>query len=305
MAGAELPDLIRPMLAKPGQPFDSAEHIFEIKWDGLRTMAYVDSAGLRLMSRGGFDTTARFPDLDFLRDLRPGSVLDGEIIVLVDGKPSFAKALSRSRENVLTRNKAKAAVDSAPAIYVVFDQLYHDFTSLLKRPLSERRSRLAETVTSIDRSALAFSDGIEGAGLTFYDSVVAQGLEGVVAKRIESAYAPGRRSDDWLKIKPRQEMLCVVIGYLQSGKDLRSLILAADFEGELRFVGKVGSGIDREERDNLLALLKASERNSPVVSCDERGIWVEPSIFVQVSYHELTERGELRAPVFERRVEGS
>jgi len=125
-----------------------------------------------------------------------------------------------------------------------------------------------------------------------------------VAKRLRSRHLPGRRSDAWLKIKRRQRLVCAVVGFLPEGKnDFKSLVLAADFDGELRSVGKVGSGIDERLRERLNQILWSRLRPTPFVPSKTRGKWVEPGIYALVSYLELTPGGELRAPVFEGLLE--
>ena len=129
----QLPKFIPPMLAKAGAPFDSDSHLFEIKWDGTRSVAYIDRPCYRLLNRRQVDMVYRYPEFDFLGELPPGTVLDGEIVVLDGGKPSFRKLLSR--ENVASKLKIRTLSQSMPAIYIVFDQLYDGFRSLMEEPI--------------------------------------------------------------------------------------------------------------------------------------------------------------------------
>ena len=195
----ELPRFVPPMLAKPGVPFDSSDHLFELKWDGTRVLAFVDSRGYRLVNRHRADVTDRYPELRFLNDLPVGTILDGEVVVLRQGKPDFKLLLSRNQARAPI--KIRSLAKTLPATYVVFDLLYHRFESLLALPLWERRQRLETVARACADSKLVFSEGIVGSGRAFFEAVRAEGLEGVVAKRLDGRYRPGRRA--WINIKPR------------------------------------------------------------------------------------------------------
>src|SRR6266702_2221179 len=140
----ELPQFVPPMLAKRGAPFDSQEHLFELKWDGTRVLAFVDSRGYRLVNRHRADVTDRYPELGFLNDLPAGIVLDGEVVVLRQGKPDFGLLLSRNQ----TRGslKIQSLARTLPDTYVVFDLLYARYASLLAQPLGKRRKRLEKLI---------------------------------------------------------------------------------------------------------------------------------------------------------------
>ena len=200
MDNVTLPRSIAPMLAQPGNPFDSAEHLFEVKWDGMRALAYIDDRGYRIVSRHGNDITDRFPELGSLANLPPGTVLDGELVVLRDGKPGFS--LLQSRAPLCCQHKIRTLARTTPATYVVFDQLFDRYRSLMDEPLSTRREIMLKTVGHAGDQQLIASDGVVGPGRSFYEHVVGQKLEGVVAKRLTSRYLPGRRTDAWIKIKP-------------------------------------------------------------------------------------------------------
>ena len=194
-----LPQSIAPMLARPGNPFDSADHLFEVKWDGMRALAYVDAGGYRIVSHHGNDITDQFPELGSLGRLPAGTVLDGELVVLRDGKPSFS--LLQTRAPLCCQHRIHTLSRTTPATYVVFDQLFDRYRSLMDEPLSTRREVMLGTVGSGQQQLIA-SDGVVGPGTLFYDHVVAEQLEGVVAKRLTSRYLPGRRTAAWIKIKP-------------------------------------------------------------------------------------------------------
>src|SRR5437762_3693117 len=156
-----LPTFIQPMLAKPGQPFDSSDYLYEIKWDGTRCLCFVDgrtAAGYRLVNRRRIDMTERYPEFAFLAKLPTGTVLDGEMIVLRDGKPDFG--LLQSREQTQSALKIRTKARAMPATYVVFDILYERGRAVLDRPLYERRELLEQHVTQIGRPELVLSRGV-------------------------------------------------------------------------------------------------------------------------------------------------
>src|SRR6266849_4776148 len=157
----ELPRFIPPMLAKSGIPFDSQEHLFEVKWDGTRVLAFVDTNRYRLVNRHRVDVTERYPELGFLNDLPAGIVLDGEVVVLRQGKPDFGLLLSRNQTRASFRIQFLARI--LPVTYVVFDLLYERYESLLAQPLSTRRKRLERLIQGC-APQLAFSQGVVGSG---------------------------------------------------------------------------------------------------------------------------------------------
>lgn len=293
------------MLAELGRaPFDSEDWIFEIKWDGTRTLAFIEDGQVRLMNRRQVNTTERFPEFAFLGELGDGIVLDGETVVLTGGKPDFGKL--QSREHTTSKFRTKTAAQMMPATYVAFDILYRDFQSVMNRPLLERREMLAEVLADCDDPRLLRSDGVVNYGTTFLKHALAEGLEGAMAKKLSSRYVPGKRSDAWIKLKRRQSLLCAIIGFQpkeDDPNDLRSLILAADLGEGLRFVGKAGSGISEKLKNELNARLRDRLQKKPLVPCKAKGLWVEPGLYCEVSYMELTEGGEMRFPVFEKMVE--
>ncbi len=195
-----LPLFLRPMLAQAGRPFDSDQHLFEIKWDGIRALAFIEQTGYRLVSRHGLELGALFPELAVLGDLPPGTLLDGELVVLRRGRPDLS--LVQSRQQLRSGHKIRFRARTTPATFIVFDQLYDEYQPLLRRPLSVRRDLLSSTLGETTHGGVVFSQGVVGAGRAFFQQVVEQQLEGVVAKRLDSLYRPGRRNGAWIKIKP-------------------------------------------------------------------------------------------------------
>lgn len=298
---ATLPEFIPPMLAKVGRPFDSPDHLFEIKWDGTRCLCFAEGnlpEGYRLLNRRRLDMTHRYPEFAFLAQLPPGTVLDGEVVVLRGGKPDFG--LLQSREQAQTPLKIRTKAQGTPATFVAFDILYDRGASIMHLPLHERRRALEQHVAAMKRPELLLSRGVVGAGKKFFDQAVAEGLEGVVAKRLASPYLPGKRTDAWIKIKRGQEVFCLVVGFEPSGRnDFRSLILASNRDGQLQCVGKVGTGFDNAMRKRLNEWLWSHLQPKPVIRCKHKGKWVEPKLVCRVSCMEFTKNGEMRAPSFQ------
>jgi ATP-dependent DNA ligase len=224
------------------------------------------------------------------------------MVVLLEGKPDFG--LLQSREHSQTPLRIRSLARSTPATLIVFDLPYLEYHSLMKRPLERRREQLRGLVQKYDRGRLVLSEGIVGRGEAFFREACRQGLEGVIAKRLKSHYLPGRRTDAWIKIKRSATIDCAIIGFVPSDNvDFRSLILAAEDQGKLRCIGKVGTGFPARLRRRLNKLLWARLRDKPLVPCRIKGNWVEPGLYCRVSCMERTASGDLRAPVFEELIE--
>jgi len=292
------------MLARIGEPFDDPGWIFEIKWDGTRALTFAEGGDYRLLNRKANPQRERYPELALLAGLPSGTILDGEIAVLVDGKPSFQGMLRR--EQARGERRVAQLARSLPAIYVVFDLLWQDGEPIIDRPLAERRDALREVLAGLGDAAagrVLFSDGVLGEGRAYFEEACRQELEGVVAKRLASRYLPGKRSDSWLKIKRRQEVLCAILGFLPDGeRDVRSLVIGIEEAGALIYAGRVGSGLDDATRRNLGERLRPLVTPSPVIDIPSQGsepvLWVEPRHFCRVRFLERTPDGQLRAPVF-------
>ncbi|MEZ5064758.1 MAG: non-homologous end-joining DNA ligase [bacterium] len=299
-----LPEFIPPMLAKIGEPFDDPDWIFEIKWDGTRALAFVEGGDYRLLNRKANPQRERYPELAGLAGLPDGTVLDGEIAVLIDGRPSFHGMLRR--EQARGERRVALLAQSMPAVYVVFDLLWRAGESIVDWTLADRRAALRELMGELDtdlQSTVVFSDGVIGQGLAYFEQACAMELEGVVAKRLASRYLPGKRSDSWLKIKQSRTAYCAILGFLPDGeRDLRSLVIGLESGGELVYAGRVGSGLDDVRRRALNDRLRAHVRPTPFISVPSQGgeevIWVEPNVFCRVKFLEHTPDGQLRAPVF-------
>ena len=171
-----------PMLATPAAPFDDPDYLFELKWDGVRALAAVEAGRWRLWGRTGADYTARYPELAVLGRLPACTVLDGELVVLQDGRADFPALLRRHQRQHVSPLAAVALRQRFPVSYVLFDLLFYRGRCLLQEALVQRRARLRELLRALDEPVLVYSDGMVGCGREFFARVVAQGHEGVMAK---------------------------------------------------------------------------------------------------------------------------
>jgi bifunctional non-homologous end joining protein LigD len=198
-AEPSLPAFIEPMLAIRGQPFDSDDYLFEIKWDGIRMLVFIEEGRYRLLNRHGVNTTERYPEFAFLAGLPPGTILDGEMVVFRNGKPDLG--LVQGRDKTRSALKIRSRSLAQPATYLVFDLLYQRGQSLLQKPLLQRRQRLEEVVSRLSDPPLVLSQGMIGAGRALFQETYRQHLEGIMAKKLTSTYRPGQRAAGWIKIK--------------------------------------------------------------------------------------------------------
>ena len=287
---------LRPMLASAAEaPFDDPAWAFELTWDGYRALALVTSEGTLLHSRTGKDFTATYPALGDLRRALTcqEAVLDGEIVALgPEGAPDFG-ALQAGRGSVT---------------YVVFDLLHVDGDWIEDLPWHERRARLARVVAPEAPPLVMLSDHVAGAGTDLFALARERDLEGIIAKRIDSPYRPGRRTTDWLKVKTRREALVTIGGFTEGSGSRRGAVGALlvgerDPSGGLTYLSHVGSGLSDALARSLWDRLRAAEApespfSNPVPPAPARPRWVHPGIECEVRYSERTADGRLRAPVF-------
>jgi len=290
-------NVLLPMLATRAVPFDSDQYLFEVKWDGVRALAAIENRRWRLWGRNGSDYTERYPELAVLRRLPSGTIVDGELIALKGGRADFPALLQRHQRNPAS---ALSPVGRQVSLhYVVFDLLFDQGLSRLRKPLQERRARLRDLLGRVGNPMLAYSDDVVGCGREFFARVVAQGHEGVLAKDIASAYQPGQRSRAWKKIKPTQIVPCVIIGYRLGRKGVHGILVATVHDGGLQYVGQVSRGFSGAAQVELTQRLMAQPRSHPVVPCPTRACWVAPELYCRVRFQEWTRHGRLRYPVFD------
>jgi ATP-dependent DNA ligase len=285
-----------PMLAARAEPFDSPEYLFEVKWNGIRALAARHSDGWDLWGRECADYRSRYSEMDVLAALPPGTVLDGELILMSQGLPDLEAILTRHQ--LCHAAKIQSASRERPVTYVVFDLLAHQGRSLVGEPLKMRRTLLEDLLLRWQEPRVQYSEGMVGPGRLFFEQAVKQGQEGVMAKHLASRYQVGRRSSCWLKIKPTRRLPCVIIGWEPGVLGLRGLLVAAPWGGRLRYVANVRTGFTEYERRRLATVLAGRGRTVPVVRCPRRGLWVEPDLVCQVNYLELTRAGRLRGASF-------
>jgi DNA ligase D-like protein (predicted ligase) len=283
-----------PMLATQAAPFDADDYLFEVKWDGVRALAAVEHHTWSLWGRHGVDYTTRYPELAVLRRLPSGTVVDGELVALNQGRADLPALLRRH----LRQRPLPGGFATAPLCYVLFDLLSLHGQWLLKEPLVHRRALLRELLDQIEDPLLAYSDGIVGAGRAFFDKVVAEGHEGVMAKHHTSRYLPGQRSSSWRKIKPALVVPCVIFGYQAGRSGVQRLCVAAVREEGLRYVGQLTRGFTASQAVELEQRLAPRQRLRPVTPCPHRACWVEPELYCRVQSQGWTSHGRLRHAVF-------
>jgi bifunctional non-homologous end joining protein LigD len=302
------PPRLQPMLAEGGgEPFDDPGWRFEPKLDGIRALATMDTGTTTLSTRRGRDVTYQYPDLHMVHELidQVNAVLDGEIVTVdAEGKASF-EALQQ-RMNLQNEREIKRAAAQLPVSFVVFDLLWLDGRDLTGFALEERRE-LLELVVEQDHR-LQLMAYVDGEGVAFVEGARTLGLEGVVAKRKGSPYAPGRRTPDWRKIKLISTQDCVILGWTPGlggrSTSFGALLVGAIDGGQLRWVGQVGTGFDHRTLERVMAALEPIERPTPPIEDPQmarlKGArFVEPQVVCEVEYHEYTRStGKMRAPSF-------
>jgi len=296
---------MRPMLASAGTTIPAGpEWAHEIKWDGMRVLADVAGGRLRLSSRNENDVTSSFPELSTLADPgMPGDMLlDGEVVALDGGRPSFA-ALSE-RMHVINSRKARSLTATRPVTFMVFDLLRLAGVDLSAQPLAQRRAALEGI--GLDGPNVQVPPTYDD-GAALQTATMEQGLEGVVSKRLSSRYRPGRRSPDWLKF-PHRESRSVVIGgwRLETDSDRRlgAVLVGRPTADGLGYLGRVGSGLAGQEQERVLQALEGlgvdtSPFADEVPRIDAQGTrWVRPEMVVEVQSLGLSAQGRLRQPAY-------
>src|SRR3990172_9470562 len=308
-----LPRSIEPMLAAlGGQPFDSPSHIFEVKWDGVRALAFIEGGEVRIQDRYLREVTALYPELRSLaRQAEAGTVLDGEIVVLDgDGRPELARL--RERLGAPGGEEARRLAAEAPVTFQAFDILYWRGESVMDRPLWRRKLLLHRATRPA--GVLAVPGFLEREGVAFFEAAREHGLEGVLAKEREGPYLRGQRTAAWLKLKVHQKEEFVVGGYTFGGGwgpegrprrgPFESLLLGLyDEDGALRYAGEVAGGYTKADAGDItLALDALASKECPFAEepASRRLVfWCRPELVATVRFAEWTAEGLLRFPVFE------
>ena len=289
-----------PMLAGEAKaPFSSPDWIYEIKWDGIRALSYVDGE-LSIRSRNGKELKDRFPELEELRELAEGAVLDGEIIVMRAGMVDFQAVVKRNQ--VTAPKEIDRLRRTSPATYVVFDILERGGAPLIDRILIERRRVLEESVR--EGKHVVLSSYVEENGEAYFQAALQRGLEGIIAKKKDSRYVQGR-SDNWLKIKKVKTCDCAIFGHTKGrgsrAETFGALILGLYEDSDPIYVGKVGTGFSQSDLEELMGLFKELEVDNetlPVVDAPDMVTWLRPELVCEVGYHSVTREVRLRMPRF-------
>ena len=286
--------LIKPELATlTDQSFDRKGWIFEIKWDGFRAIADVKKSGILLYSRNLLSFNDIFsPILKSLKKLKHQAVLDGEVVVL--------DHTGRSNFQLLQNYQA---TKEGNLVYFVFDILELDGKDLKSLPLLERKKILKKILPRLTN--IKYSDHIAEKGKAFYKAAERQQLEGIMAKDGASVYRPGKRSEDWLKIKTHMRQEAVIAGFTEprgSRKKFGALVLGVYDNGQLNYIGHTGGGFDEAKlKDVYLQLKPLVQKQSPFESVPKTNApvtWIQPKLVCEVTFAEWTGDGHMRQPIF-------
>jgi bifunctional non-homologous end joining protein LigD len=299
---------IAPMLARSSDPFDSPEFIYEVKWDGMRCILLAEDKTVRLQNRRMIDVSVRYPEITALRKQikAENAILDGELVVLTGGKPDFYKL--QSRFHLQNRPKIDWFAAKVPVTFVVFDLLYLNGESCLNVPLYRRKEMIEGIIEKSSR--MIISRPFSGSGIKMFEEVCRRDLEGIVAKRFDSPYLIGRRSENWLKIKAKHSLTCHIAGLKIKvgipGECIEALVLAEKSGSELSYCGHVMSGLSDAELVAIRKKLADLKSDCPCIP-NAKGWksvrWVKPELKCKVIYNERTPSGCLRAPVFQNLID--
>jgi bifunctional non-homologous end joining protein LigD len=290
------------MLATAGSVLPSGPGwTYEFRWDGVRALVNVTAGQVRIHSRLGNEVTVAYPELAGLGADIDDALVDGEIVAFVDNRPSFGQL--QLRMHVRSAKQAAELVEQAPVSFIAFDLLRLFGVDLTDRTLAERRATLERLAA--DHPQWTVSPSFDDGPAT-ESAARAHGLEGVVAKRLSSRYRFGQRTNDWVKVKFTQGGEFVVVGWEADAADgsatLSSLLLGYYDGDELRFAGKVGSGLSGRESAQLKRGLRSRSTpalaEAPLHSPGRVATWVEPEVVVAVTYSHWADDGRLRHPVF-------
>lgn len=289
---------IPPMLLhEVNQPFDDKDYIYELKLDGIRCIAYIEPQGVALQNKRFKDVTEIYPELaDMSKCVKKRVILDGELVVLVDGKPNFYALQKRS----LTGDKLKIslAAKKNPVQFAAYDILYCDGKDLTDMPQMKRKALLFKNVK--EGNGLSISRYIEEQGVAFFNLAKAQHLEGIVAKKKDGLYHIGKRTRDWVKIKVMQDEDLLICGFQpdDDGK-VKDLILGYyDENGKLKCRGKVYLGVSKEERKIIADFAKNNAVKKPWFDKYNNAVWLKPQLVGTAHYMHETQSGGMRQPVW-------
>lgn len=302
-----MPTGIKPMLATlVNEPFDDPDWQYEVKWDGYRAMAFLNKGKVDLLSRNNKSFNEKFyPIYDLLSDWKLNAVLDGEILVLND------KGISNFGSLQNWRSEADGEL-----VFYVFDILWYEGKNLMDLPLYQRQAILNEVLPTND-DRIRLGKVFKASGVDFFDAAERMGLEGIIAKKINSTYSTNYRSKEWLKIKVHKRQEVVIAGFTKNAdtsKSFSSLLLGVYEQGKLQYVGKVGTGFSDKLQKSMMEQFKpiivdqSPFESNPDVNKPSRfrpnppkakATWLKPELVCEVAFAEVTDDGVFRHPSFQ------
>jgi bifunctional non-homologous end joining protein LigD len=289
-----MPGGVKPMLATlVDAPFDSADWLFEIKWDGYRAVAYKEGDQVELISRNNKPFTEKYePVAEALKELDISAVFDGEIVA-VDEKGLGNFQMLQNWQNTPSQLR-----------FFIFDILWLQGRDLTRLPLIERKKILQEILPE-DHAVLRYSDHVVEKGNNFFQVALAQGLEGIMAKKSDSKYEIGARTDNWVKIKVNLRQEVVIAGYTEPRKSRKffgALLLGLYRDGELVYIGHSGSGFNTKSLEQIYKKLQPLVIDDcPFAECPKGNMpvtWVKPQLVCEIKFTEWTKDGIARHPIF-------
>lgn len=304
---SKMPEKIKPMLATlVKEPFDDPDWTYEVKWDGYRSIAYINKGIVELSSRNNKSFTEKYyPLVATMKEWTINAVLDGEILVIgKDGKANFG-ALQNWRSEA-----------DGDLVYYAFDLLWYEGKDITGLPLSERQAILKEILPTND-DHVRLSQVFTASGLEFFEAATKMHLEGIMAKKSSSTYHPDARSKEWLKVKVNQRQEVVIGGFTKnegSSKTFSSLLLGVYQNGKLEYVGKVGTGFNAKKQKEMMEQFKPLITDTIPFSAEPdvnkpsrfrpnppkaKATWLKPELVCEVSFAEVTSDGVFRHPSFE------
>lgn len=274
---------IRPMLiAEMVEPFDSMDHIYELKLDGMRCIAYIDGNSVDLRNKRDMRLLSKFPELqDIYKSINHKCILDGELATIVNGVPVFS--VLQRRSILIDPFKIELAQLNNPATFVAFDIIYFDGELVVDKPLIERKKLLKECFTE-ENSRIAYSRYIEGYGMQLFQLAKQQHLEGIVAKKRDSLYWFGKETRDWVKIKVMKDEDFVLCGYILKPNNMTSFIIGQYDGDELVYKGHItlGASLRKLNQYKYSVIEHSPFKYTP--SGNDKAVWLEPDLVCTVEY---------------------
>lgn len=290
---------IEPMLIKnKADPFNSKDFIYEIKYDGIRCIAYLSNKETDIRNKRDFNIANRFPELSRIHECaKDKCIVDGEIIILKEGIIDFYEV---QRRTILTDPfKTHLSSMQRPATFIAYDIIYLKDHLITTLPLIERKRILEETIN--ENNAMVLSRYIEEKGIELFELAKERQLEGVVAKHKDSKYYFGKRSKDWIKLKVLEEQLYVLCGYLKNKEGMNDIIIGRYVNNTLIYKGLVSLGV----RLDFISRKECIKRNTPPFTYGlniKDAIWLEPNLVCKIEYMP-SNKDKLRQPVYKGIVE--